>query len=264
MGRFAGLLALGLVVTVGAGADARAQAVAAGLVYAVTYVEVMPPAVVDGVGLLARYRDATRRQDGNMRCEVVQRIGQPHQLVVLEVWKDRTTFEGHGGAAGTAETRARLASLRIAPADERVHGALSVAEPEAPPPRDAVYVVTHVDVVPPRKDDGAAALRRLGESSRTADGNLRFEVVQQTSRPNHFTIVEVWRDAKAVEVHSMAAATREFRDALAPMTGRSLRPADVPGDRPTTLMEGGHPGAPGGASATPRALDGPPGASSRR
>jgi quinol monooxygenase YgiN len=219
MGRFAGLLALGLVVTAGAGADARAQTVADGRVYAVTYVEVMPSSVGDAVRLIARYRDATRRQEGNVRCEVVQRIGHPHQLVVLEIWKDRTTFDGHGGAAGTAETRARLASLRIAPADERVHGALSVAEPGAPPPRDAVYVVTHVDVVPPRKDDGAAALRRLGESSRTADGNLRFEVVQHTSRPNHFTVVEVWRDATVVELHSMAPATREFRDALAPMTG---------------------------------------------
>ena len=51
------------------------------------------------------------------------------------------------------------------------------------------------------------------------NGNLRFEVVQQVNRPNHFTVVEIWKDAKAVETHSMAAPTREFRDKLATMTG---------------------------------------------
>jgi len=31
--------------------------------------------------------------------------------------------------------------------------------------------------------------------------------------------VEIWKDTKAVEAHSMAPATREFRDKLATMTG---------------------------------------------
>ena len=73
--------------------------------------------------------------------------------------------------------------------------------------------------MPPRKDDGVAALKRLGEDSRRGGDNLRFEVVQQVNRPNHFTVIEIWRDAKAVETHSMAAPTREFRDKLATMTG---------------------------------------------
>ena len=48
---------------------------------------------------------------------------------------------------------------------------------------------------------------------------MRFEVVQQTNRPNHFTVVEIWKDARAVEAHAMADATRRFRDALGPMSG---------------------------------------------
>jgi quinol monooxygenase YgiN len=59
----------------------------------------------------------------------------------------------------------------------------------------------------------------LGDESRRGEGNLRFEVVQQGNRPNHFTVVEIWKDAKSVERHSMTAATREFRDRLATMTG---------------------------------------------
>ena len=83
----------------------------------------------------------------------------------------------------------------------------------------AVITVTHVDVVPPQKDMTSALLKQLAEYSRRDDGNLRFEVVQQVNRPNHFTVIEIWRDAKALEAHSMAAPTREFRDKLAPMTG---------------------------------------------
>jgi quinol monooxygenase YgiN len=218
MGRVGRLLLLGLIVASG-GLDAHAQPPADAAVYVVTYVEVMPTSVADGVAVLKRYREATRRQDGNLRCEVVQRVGQPYQLAVLEVWRDARAFEAHGADASTADTRARLAAIRNAPTDERVHGALSVGAVGSAPPRDAVHVVTHVDVIPPRKDDGVAALRRLGEASRRGEGNLRFEVVQQASRPNHFTVVEAWRDARALEAHSMAVTTREFRDALATMTG---------------------------------------------
>ena len=42
--------------------------------------------------------------------------------------------------------------------------------------------------------------------------------MQQANRQNHFTVVEIWKDAKTVEAHSMAAATREFCDKLASMT----------------------------------------------
>ena len=100
-----------------------------------------------------------------------------------------------------------------------MHVGVSVGPLHATVGSDAVYVVTHVDVIPPRKEDGLAAVKQLGEDGRAGVGNVRFEVVQQTNRPNHFTVVEVWRDAKAVEAHSMADATRQFRDKLGPMSG---------------------------------------------
>ena len=43
--------------------------------------------------------------------------------------------------------------------------------------------------------------------------------MQQTSRPNHFTVVEICKDVKALEAHSIAEATRRFRDTLGPMSG---------------------------------------------
>lgn len=197
----------------------RDAAAIEGTIYSVTYVEVMPTSTADGIALLERYREATRQADGNLRSEVVQRIGQPHQFAILDAWKDPGTFEAHGTGASATDMRQRIAAIRNAPTDQRVHIGLSVGPIESPPARAAIYIVTHVDVIPPRQDDGAAALERLGAASRQSDGNLRFEVVRQTNRPNHFTVVEIWRDAKAAEAHSMAAATRAFRDTLAPMTG---------------------------------------------
>ena len=224
------VLFLGLVVmAIGVVQDARAQtpvpaptptpAPIVGNIYSVTYIEVMPTSKADAVTLLRRYREAAQKEGGNLRCEVVQRIDQPHQFAVLEIWKDQAAFEAHGKSATTTGTREKIAAIRNAPTDERVHTALSIGPIDAPSVRGSIYIATHVDVIPPRKDDGVAALKRLGDDSRRGEGNLRFEVVQQVNRPNHFTVVEIWKDAKAVETHSMAAPTREFRDKLATMTG---------------------------------------------
>lgn len=189
------------------------------LVYSVTYVEALPTSRADAAAALATYREATRQESGNLRCEIVSRVGQPHQFVVLEVWQDQAAFEAHGKSPNTTQTRDRLQAIRSAPLDERIHTGVSVGPLQPGPGGDAVYVVTHVDVIPPRKDDGLAALLALGDAARGESGNLRFEVVQQTNRPNHFTVVEIWKDTKAAEAHVMSEPTRRFRDALGPMSG---------------------------------------------
>ena len=218
------VLALGLamsviVATKDAPAQTPAPSAIEGPIYSVTYVEVMPTSRTDGIASLKRYREATRKEDGNLRCEVVSRIGQPHQLAILEVWKDQKAFEAHGKSANTTQLRDKIQAIRNAPIDERVHIGVSIGPLQPGPAGDAVYVLTHVDVIPPRKEDGLAAVKQLGESGRASTGNLRFEVVQQTNRANHFTVIEIWKDAKAVEAHSMAEATRQFRDKLGPMSG---------------------------------------------
>lgn len=188
-------------------------------IYAVIYVEVMPPSRAESLTLLERYREATRKEDGNLRAEVLSRIGQPHQFAILEVWKDRQAHETHGTSAATTRFRDGIHALRIAPLDERVHIGVSVGPLRPEAGGGAVRVVTHVDVIPPRKDDGRAALVELGDRSRAAAGNARFEVVQQENRPNHFTVLEIWKDAAALEAHAMAEATRRFRDMLGPISG---------------------------------------------
>jgi quinol monooxygenase YgiN len=62
-------------------------------------------------------------------------------------------------------------------------------------------------------------LKKLAGDSRKDDGNLRYDVVQQSNRPNHFTVIEVWKNRKAFDTHAMAAHVRDFRDKLTPMSG---------------------------------------------
>ena len=185
--------------------------------YVVTYLETKPTARDETAALLKSYRDASRATPGNLRSIVVQRPRRPGQFVVVAAWKDKAAWDAHMGMPATKEFRGKLNALRNAPADDRFHNSLSVGPMEVA--SGAVYGVTHVDVIPPQKDNAIAALKILGEANRAAAGNARFEIVQQTNRPNHFTVFEVWRSREAFDANGMSAHQREFRDKLAGMAG---------------------------------------------
>ena len=184
-----------------------------------TYVEVVPPSAVEGAALLRQHERASRQDPGNLRVEILQRIDRPNQFIVLAAWKDQKAFEAHRATTGTKDFLDKLRPLLASPNDERLHNALSVAAAPTATATGAVYAVTHVDVIPPRKDDGVALLKQLAEDSRKDAGLVHFDVVQQVNRPNHFTVIEVWTDRKAFDAHGMAAHTKQFRERLAPMSG---------------------------------------------
>jgi quinol monooxygenase YgiN len=217
--------ALALAACIALAAAVRAQAPAPpppppdGPRYVVTYIEVKPTAAVEGMKLVFRLRNATRKEAGNLRAEALLRIGQGNQLVLLETWKDQAALDAHAKAAATAAFRDKIKAIQIAPIDERVHFALSVGPLPVKAERGAVAVVTHVDVIPPQRENGTAITKGLAEDGRKDAGNLLFEAVTQVNRQNHFTVVEVWRNRKAFEVHGMAQHTRTFRDKLAPASG---------------------------------------------
>ena len=187
--------------------------------YIVTYLEVMPTATAAATKLVRQFRDATRTEAGNLRSEALQRIGQPHHFVLLEAWKDPATADAHAKAPATAQFRERIKAIQNAPADERVHFPLSVGPLPAKGVGSAVAVVTHVDVIPPQRENGTAIIKQLADDGRKDDGNLRFEAVTQVNRQNHFTVIELWRDRKAADAHSMAGHTRAFREKLGPASG---------------------------------------------
>ena len=186
--------------------------------YVVTYVESRPSARAEAASALKSYRDASRSAAGNLRSVVVRSATRPGQFVVASAWKDKAAWDAHMASPATQSFRDKLGALRNAPTDDRFHNSLSVGPLDNPAPA-AVYVVTHIDVIPPRKDDAVAAIKAFGETARAASGNVRYEIVQQTNRPNHFTAFEVWRSRDAFDAHGMSPAMREFRDRLAGMQG---------------------------------------------
>jgi quinol monooxygenase YgiN len=185
--------------------------------YVVTYVESKPSARDETVALLKSYQSASRSAAGNLRSIVVQRPRRPGQFVVVAAWKDKAAWDAHMAAPATKEFRDKLNAMRAAPPDDRFHNSLSVGPMDGA--SGQVYGVTHVDVIPPQKDNALVALKALGDANRAASGNVRFEIVQQTNRPNHFTVFEVWRSRDAFDANAASTHQREFRDKLAGMAG---------------------------------------------
>ena len=217
--RFAVQLLLAMVLLPAVSATAARAEGAAAPIHVATYVEVATASVKDGVAALTQYRDASRKENGNLRAEVAREIGRPNRFVVLESWKDQAAFDAHGKSAATAAFRDKLKTIHNGPYDERIHNSLNVGPNDAAGAKGAIIVVSHVDVPPPRKDDCITALNPLADASRKGGGNQRFEVVQQTSRPNHFTVIEAWKDRKTYDTSRSADAQRQFRDKLGPMLG---------------------------------------------
>ena len=90
---------------------------------------------------------------------------------------------------------------------------------DTPKASGAIFVATHVDVIPPRKDDCVAILKAMSTDTPKDAGNLRYEVLQQPNRTNHFTVTEAWKDKKSLDAHASADHTRQFREQLSPMAG---------------------------------------------
>src|SRR5258706_11879214 len=97
----------------------------------------------------------------------------------------------------------------------------------------ASYFVSYCETMPATQNEAAALVRAFADASRKDDGNLRFDVMQRIGPSYHFSIVEVWTDAKAQAAHAAGAHTKQFREKLQPLL-RS--PYD---ERPHTGLAGG-------------------------
>jgi quinol monooxygenase YgiN len=219
MNRFFRLLMLGSAMLIPMqGAQAQGSDVGA---YNVVYIEALPAAKDKVAALLSQMGTASRKSPGNLRFDLLQRLDRTNHFAIIEAWKDKGAYDANVAAAHTKQFRDSLQPLLIAGYDERPHTGIATGPVTtgAGARGAAIHVVTHVDVTPPNKDNAIAALQQLAEPSRKEAGNLRYEALQQVSRPNHSTLVETWRDMKALEMHEIAAHTTKFRDTLLPWRG---------------------------------------------
>lgn len=216
MRTFIGLASAMAILAAALAEPAHAQSDA---IYLATYVELMPNAVESGAALLKQYRGESRKQSGNLRIDVLAEIKRPNRFAVVEVWKDKASLDAHSRSDTSAQFLEKLKALQDAPNDVRIDHALDLGSGKDKNQTGAIYVVTHIDVIPPGKDACMAALKAMSADTPNDPGNISYDVLQQGDHSNHFTVLEEWTDTKAADAHAMAAHTRAFRAKLIPIKG---------------------------------------------
>ena len=191
-------------------------------VYAVAYVDIQTSGRAAATAAFKAYRDASGKENGHIRVDVYEQTGRPAHFAVIEAWRDQAAFDSHASGAARKQFQQAIDDVRVSGYDERPYKTLS-----AGPPRTAsaaaVHVVSHVDFAGAGAQAAAPGmLQQMAQASRAEAGNLRFDVLQHAMRANHFTVVESWASQAALEAHAASMHTRQYRDALQPVTGSPL------------------------------------------
>src|SRR5207237_2319153 len=178
-----------------------------------------------GIELIKKFRDTTRRAASNLEFTLLQEVSRPNRFVIMEGWKEQAAFEAHDKGAAMTEFQGALTAIRNSPPDRHMLQPYANAQARAIPP-GALYMVEHVDFLggdPAIAIAAAPLVKALAEASQKEAGALRYEVYRQPPpRINHYEVVAVWTDAKAFDAHETAAHTLQFRAATA-QGGRAWR-----------------------------------------
>jgi quinol monooxygenase YgiN len=186
--------------------------------YRVVYLEVAPAEVMRVATALKDYKRASMNALGALRVDVLQQVGRSNHFAIYESWRDNAALQAHKTTAETKKLDEVLQAARISPIDERL--LTGVGAPSATVSgTGSVYVITHADSVPPQRDAAEKALSDLSIRARQEPGNALFIPTVQPNRNNHFTIVEIWKDDKALDAHAVAEHTKKFRETFGPFSG---------------------------------------------
>ncbi len=216
--RVAGLLGAALLLAATGSPAAWAQA-DANAIYGVTNLDVAAKATGQGVALLKQYRDAARKQAGNIAVDLLQEVGAPNRFFIFETWKDQAAFDANEKSAQTAELNDKLKPIVGVAADRRDYHVISVGAAK-PAAAGAIYMQVHLDVFPPGLNPTLAAVKTVAEAARKGEGNLRYDVVQSVKPPlSHMTLFAAWQDRKAFDAYEASAYGKRFRDTVGPLLG---------------------------------------------
>jgi quinol monooxygenase YgiN len=196
---------------------AQAQNAGDSTIYVVRYIEVAPGSQDQAAGLVKKLAEASRKEGGSLRFDVMQRTGPANQFATFEIWKDQAAVDAHAAAAHK-QFLDSAQSMLIAPVDDRPCTAIDVANAAAAE-GGMIYAITHVDVAPPNTEAGMNLLKAVAGPLRKESGNVGFDALQQTARKNHFEVVEIWKDQKAEDAHEVDAATKDYRAKVQPLLG---------------------------------------------
>jgi len=210
--------AAGWLVIAAAVSPARAQAQNADPVFAVTYLDVGVDAVPQGVELIRKYRDASRREGANLEFTVLQETSRPNRFAIMEGWRDKAAFDAHDKGAVKAEFEDALKTIRNSPPDRKMLQPFANAAAQ-PAPAGALYLLEHVDFLggdPSIAIAAAPLVATLAEASKKEAGVVRYDVYRMPApRINHYEVIAAWPDAKGFDAHETAGHTLAFRNASA-------------------------------------------------
>jgi quinol monooxygenase YgiN len=191
---------------------------AAGEIYAVAYIEIVPGKEAEARKLILGHVADARRAAGVTAVDALTRDGYPDQFALLEQWQSLKAREDYTSSASAKEFRDALAKIESSGVDERIQGPLFVesGKPAALPP---ILVMTHIDVIPTALETARTGIRQLVDGIRHKNANVRFDVLVQTNRPNHMTLIEGWNSPADKNAESAALGTIAFRHDLLPISG---------------------------------------------
>lgn len=197
-------------------------------VYAVAYIEVLPGKEKQARRLILDHVADARRAAGIVSVDALTREGYPDQFALLEQWQSQTAKDDYTAGASMKDFRSSLAKIEAAALDERIQGPLFVEsdKPAALPP---IVVMTHIDVIPTALETARGQIKQLVDGNRHKNANARYDVLVQTNRQNHMTLIEGWKSQSDKNAESAAAETVSFRHDLLPISGspydeRTYRP----------------------------------------
>jgi len=212
-------LGLALLLAIATGSSAQAQT-GGEAIYGVTSLDVAPGAAGQGIALIKQYREAARKQPGNLGVDLLQEAGWPNRFMIHETWKDQAAYDANEKAGPTAELRDKLKPTAGAPFDRRNYHVISVAPAKAATGGGAVYMQLHLDVFPPGLVATLAAVKQLAELARKGEGNLRYDAVQSVLPPlSHMTLYAGWQSRQAFDDYEASGYARYFRNTVGPLLG---------------------------------------------
>ena len=88
-------------------------------IYVITHVDVGGQG--DAAGLLRRLAEASRKEEGNLRFDVLLHTMRSNHFTVIEAWQNQKALDAHAAAAHTRQYRDGLHPLLGSPLDERLH-----------------------------------------------------------------------------------------------------------------------------------------------
>jgi quinol monooxygenase YgiN len=95
------------------------------IIYSITHIDVMPPLLAEAGPLLRPMAEASRKDAGNGRFEVLQELApRANHFTFVEIWSNKRQLESHQALPRTVQFRDKLQPLLGALYDERLYKVL--------------------------------------------------------------------------------------------------------------------------------------------